>query len=56
MTKSNTAITTPKKNPGDNSILLKASTSNSRIIIPAMTTNPMEAATHKCHFFILLSK
>ena len=54
--KNNTAKPTPRKNLGDRSILLKASTSNSRIIIPAMTTSPMEAATHKCHFFILLSK
>ena len=54
--KSNTAKPTPRKNLGDNSILLKTSTSNSRIIIPAMTTKPMEAATHKCHFFILFSK
>ena len=33
-------------------ILLNASTSNSLIIIPAITTSPMDAANHKCHFFI----
>ena len=43
----------PAKNCGDRCILLKASRSNSLIIIPAITTSPMDAASHKCHFFIL---
>lgn len=43
----------PAKNCGDRCILLRASRSNSLIIIPAITTSPIDAASHKCHVFIL---